>query len=513
MVNNPTIIIFFNDWAVHPEGANCGGGETATMALAEAFARKGYRVIACAYLPDGEVNCRGVEYWDFGREYDLHKLLPRISQLGDFYAFAATLVHPFLLLNGMQSCVRKILINHSPGVNPSGLESRTVMHMVDWFVCVSHAQQEVVTGRQGVSTERIVVVRNGFNPELFPYAGPENRDWNQLLYAGRLEYSKGIHNLLGAFTNLKRSFPNLKLSVFGDQSYWPSLQEQIPHIQATTPGLEFYGKVPQTRIAEELQKAGCLVFPSLSFESAGLSVLDAQASGCPVVACDVGGVKEYLIPECGVLVDGPEPQKLEEALRGLLSDQERMRAMSQNGLTLARGQTWEKVAEELLEVASQPAPQIPPEVTATILREEKRPLSLISMHDAFYRTWFVSGISYEQLMDDHETIGSGIAVDDALLFGAVSDSEDSASALWKGLRLDQLGRKDEALVEFRKSHTFSGKNNWQALFRLILLEAELGELHLASEHASELLNRHSDFPLRVELEQLMEQVSRATANA
>jgi glycosyltransferase involved in cell wall biosynthesis len=199
----PTIVVFFNDWAVRPEGANCGGGETATMALAEAFASHGYRTIACAYLPEGETTVRGVEYWDFGIEYNIEKLLPRIHAVGPYYAFAATLVHPFLLLKSDPHCERKILINHSPGVNPSGLESRTVMHMVDRFVCVSEAQRAVVLGRTNVPAERITVIRNGFNPDLFQYAGPEGRDWKRLLYAGRLEYSKGIHNLLAAFTNLQ----------------------------------------------------------------------------------------------------------------------------------------------------------------------------------------------------------------------------------------------------------------------------------------------------------------------
>ena len=512
MNTKPTVLFFFNDWPVHPSGANCGGGETATMSLAEAFSRAGYRTVACAHLPDGDTEVRGVEYWNFGKEYAVETLLPRIAELGEYYAFAATLVHPFMLLKGDKNCLRKILINHSPGVNPSGLESKTVMHMIDRFVCVSEAQKQVVLARNGVSEERMVVIRNGFNPNLFQYAGPEERDWNQLMYAGRLEPSKGIHHLLGAFTNLKRSFPDLKLSVFGDQTCWPSLQEQIPHIQASTPGLTFHGKVPQTRIAEELRRAGCLVFPSLSFESAGLSVLDAQASGCPVVASDIGGVKEYLIPECGVLVEKLDPQKLELALAQLLSDVEKMKEMSQKGEILARTQTWDLVASELLDVAAQPVPPIKEEVSIQKIASEGDPLEVVKENDSLYRTWFVTGIPYDKLMEDHDVIASGVTLEDSLLLSLpAKNKKEAVVKFWQGLRLDALERKDEALQSFKSAYSYFEGGDWQTTFRLVLLETELGDLRSAAGHATELLDQHPEFPLREDLSRLVNQINAAGA--
>lgn len=506
MSERPTILFFFNDWPVYPSGANCGGGETATMSLAEAFARAGYRTIACAYLPEGDVAVRGVEYWNFGVDYQLQSLVPRIQEVGPYICIAATLVHPFLVIRDDKHCLRKIIVNHSPGVNPSGLESRTVMHMVDHFICVSDAQKQMVLARQGVSESRISVIKNGFNPNLFQYAGPEGRDWNQLLYAGRLEPSKGIHHLLGAYNNLKRTFPDLKLSVFGDQTVWPSLQEQIPHLQATTPGLTFYGKVPQTRIAEELRKAGCLVFPSLSFESAGLSVLDAQASGCPVIASSVGGVKEYLIPECGVLVENLDPQKLEEALMSLLSDRNRMIEMSRAGEQLARGHTWDVVAERIIDVTKLPVAPLQAIAAIRTISESEDPLSVVGFHDALYRTWFATGFSYKELSKDHDTIAAGQALDDSTLLSLEPLEGSQAVVLfWQGLRLDALNRKQEALEKLQKAEEAFQGADWQTTLWLTMLEAEIGDLPSACRHASALLLKHPKFHLKEDLERLVQQ--------
>ena len=69
MSEKPTVVIFFNDWRVFPKGVNAGGGESATAALAKSIAQMGYRVIACANLPEGEVVHNGIEFWNFGNGY------------------------------------------------------------------------------------------------------------------------------------------------------------------------------------------------------------------------------------------------------------------------------------------------------------------------------------------------------------------------------------------------------------------------------------------------------------
>jgi glycosyltransferase involved in cell wall biosynthesis len=503
-MQQPTILIFFNDWPVYPAGANCGGGETATISLAEAFARQGFRTIACGNIPEGDTEVRGVQYWDFGQDYGVYRLRRRIAELGPYYAVAATLAHPFLVVGDDPNCLKKVLVNHSPGVNPSGLESRTVMHMVDHFVCVSQAQKEIVLARGDVPEERIHIIKNGFDPERFKFEGPAHRDWNQLLYAGRLEYSKGIHLLLNAFINMKPKFPHLKLDVYGDASPWPQLQAQIDELQASHPGLVFHGKVPQQQIATQLQRAGCLVFPSLSFESAGLSVLDAQASGCPVVASNVGGVREYLNPSSGVLVEEMTHESLQATLERVLSDRDALCEMSRNG-AMVRAQTWEAVAASISALFSVP----PAEIARQRTKSEISVSPAVNMEQcvesspALLRSWRNAGVSVEQLLADHEVIGGGTAIPDTKLFELSCDT-DGIVNFWRGLRLDALNRKEEARAEMQQSYALRAKDDWQSLFYLTLINVDLRDISEAHRYAQELLDSFPHFPLRRDLEQLVE---------
>jgi len=79
MRTKPAVVIFFNDWAVYPTGVNAGGGESATIALARAIKGLGHRVIACAYLPEGECEVDGIEFWNFGSDYNLQLIAKRLE--------------------------------------------------------------------------------------------------------------------------------------------------------------------------------------------------------------------------------------------------------------------------------------------------------------------------------------------------------------------------------------------------------------------------------------------------
>jgi glycosyltransferase involved in cell wall biosynthesis len=355
MLTKPAVVLFFNDWAVYPTGVNAGGGESATMALARAIKGLGYRVIACAHLPAGDCEHEGIEFWNFGPEYALHEIARRLETIPAYHCIAATLVHPFLHLRAHPNCLSRVLINHSPAIVSSGLETATVMHVIDYMLCVSDIQRSLILSRK-VDGERIKVVKNGFDPEIFTYAGPEGRDWNQLIFVGRVDAAKGIHVLLQVFAELTGEFPNLKLSVFGDESYWPEFTSHKHELMRKLPGLQFHGKVPQREIARHLRTAGMLVFPSQTFETAGLAVIDAQASGCPVVANGVGGVPEYLIErELGDLIYDKSPAALKGAIGGLLRDKARLQRMSQSAQMLGRTRPWSVVAKEVMAWAEQAA--------------------------------------------------------------------------------------------------------------------------------------------------------------
>jgi glycosyltransferase involved in cell wall biosynthesis len=491
MQAKPAVVIFFNDWEVFPDGVNAGGGESATIALIRSIKDLGYRVIACANLPDGECVRDGVEYWNFGHDYALHKIAKRLEALPAYYCIGATLVHPFLLIREHQNCLSRLLINHSPAAISSGLETSTVLHSIDYMLCVSDIQRSIILSRE-VDADKIKVVRNGFDPDVFRYAGPEGRDWNQLVFIGRVDAPKGIHVLLQVFGELKKDFPELKLSVFGDESFWPEFTSHKFELMQRLPGLNFHGKVPQSELALHLQRAGLLVFPSQTFETAGLAVVDAQASGCPVVANGVGGVPEYLVDnELGVLVYDKSPAALKEAIASLLRDQPRLIRMSQAAETRGRSRPWRVVAEDIMFWANHAAD--------ANLRSK-----LNVLPQEFLQIKDVHLSSPQDVLHAHEFVAKSQDFTNSDLEKALQIYEhDAWPHLINGFRREESGDVDQAIDAYRKAAERSLKGDWQAFFRLALVHAERKELPLARGYAERIIEEYPSFAYREQLERLI----------
>jgi glycosyltransferase involved in cell wall biosynthesis len=103
-----------------------------------------------------------------------------------------------------------------------------------------------------------------------------------------------------------------------------------------------------------MRQADVLVLPSL-YECGGAVVLEAMASGLPVIATHWGGPADYLTPECGILVaptDRPEFIKgLRDAMRHLASRGDLRRQLGQAGRARAVAQfDWERKIDAILDI-------------------------------------------------------------------------------------------------------------------------------------------------------------------
>ncbi len=494
--SKPTVVIFFNDWKVFPNGVNSGGGESATLALARRIVGLGYRVVACAHLPEGDAVAHGIEFWDFGKDYGLHRIEKRLREIGPYYCLCATLAHPLLFLREHDNCLARIIINHSPGSHPSGLEPATISEFADYTLCVSSWQWELLRAT-GADTESLAVVRNGFDAELFPYAGPEGRDWNQLIFIGRVEAAKGIHVLVQVFGMLKKEFPHLKLSVFGDDERWTEFSEKKQEFLARFPGLIFHGKVPQAQIAAELRRAGLLVFPSISPESAGLAVVEAQASGCPVVAFNSGGVVDYLSLKVGEVVSELTPEALHDRIKQMLRNPSGMIARSR-AAEHQRGRTWETVAREVITYCEM----------AVSRRTAK---GAEALPESIRRVEKVRGIAPETLLLDHEALVDGKSLSDAELEKLLAQGGPEAWPYFvRGLRLEKQGNIIDAMRAYSQAASRSNESDWQPFLRLAMLHINRREVVEAARCARVVIERAPTLHLRPHLERIVSLVEESS---
>lgn len=114
-----------------------------------------------------------------------------------------------------------------------------------------------------------------------------------ILFAGRIIPRKGLPILIKAASIVRRRLKHTRLIVAGrgNSSYIRSLKGQASMLKV--PAM-FLGEVPHSMIHQVYQAADCFVCPSQRHESFGLVNVEAMASGVPIVASHIGGIKEII---------------------------------------------------------------------------------------------------------------------------------------------------------------------------------------------------------------------------
>jgi len=149
-----------------------------------------------------------------------------------------------------------------------------------------------------VEGEVIEVPENGVDLNLWspqPHTSTTERA-PRFLFIGRLVDWKRLDLAICALANVPRG----RLEVIGDgpmRAEWTQLAASLN----LSDRVSFLGWMPQAECAQRLQSATALLLPSI-YECGGAVVLEAMATGTPVIAIAWGGPADYLDESCGILV-------------------------------------------------------------------------------------------------------------------------------------------------------------------------------------------------------------------
>lgn len=186
----------------------------------------------------------------------------------------------------------------------------------------------------------------------------------RLMFAGRLVDWKGVDLLLQAFARaVQRSVVPLSLSIAGDgpmNGRWQSLASSLGILgkdDNQSGQVFFHGWLPTDACAERMQQADVFVLPSL-LECGGAVVLEAMATGLPVIACKWGGPADYLDDKCGVLLPvRSEPELIEALTRAMVTLAESPRLRHAMGLAAVHKAqslySWTTKAKEMMNIYRQ----------------------------------------------------------------------------------------------------------------------------------------------------------------
>lgn len=163
-----------------------------------------------------------------------------------------------------------------------------------------------------------------------------------LLFVGRIMESKGIDDLLEAFSLLEHDCKLVIVGPMRDEQY----EEQIRELGDD---VEYKGYVEQSTLDELYRRADLFVFPTRS-DVFPLVTLEAMAAGTPVVSTTVGGLPEQIPDSVGRLVPPKQPDVFADAVDDVLSNEKLLQKMGTAGRELVEEKyTWAAVTMDAVE--------------------------------------------------------------------------------------------------------------------------------------------------------------------
>ena len=201
--------------------------------------------------------------------------------------------------------------------------------------------------------DKVTAIPNGINTDLFlPPAKKSER--NVILFVSILDEHhrfKGFDYLLEAMPVIKERVDDVKLIVVGEGELVNEYREYAKKL-GIEDSIEFYGKKTQAEIVKYYQDAKVFVLPSIEIEGFGIVLLEAMASGLPVVTTSVAGVAlEIKENQAGIVIKPRDAAALADALIRILGSKAMQEAMGSQGRSLTiRQYGWHTVAESVLKV-------------------------------------------------------------------------------------------------------------------------------------------------------------------
>ena len=205
------------------------------------------------------------------------------------------------------------------------------------------ASADRALGELGVEDERIGRWVRGvdlarFDPKLRePGAYPGEI---KVLYAGRLSREKGAELLADAFLAAHARDERLHLLLAGGGPEQGWLAERLGDTAT------FLGWLHGDALPRAYASADMFLFPSVT-DTYGQVVVEAQASGLPVIAANAGGPVDLIEDGVSGLLREPEPEALAGAITRLASEPLQRRRLGAGGIAAARGRSWEAALEQL----------------------------------------------------------------------------------------------------------------------------------------------------------------------
>lgn len=217
---------------------------------------------------------------------------------------------------------------------------------------INHYDEKTTTVYNGIDLHAFSSCNHSINRNSI---GLQEDDF-VMVFSGRVTAEKGIMQLIEAMT-LLQDLPRIKLLVIGssfygnddnENSFAKALREKAAHLSDR---IIFTGFIPYAQMPNYLQIADIAVIPSVWDDPFPTTVLEAQATGLPIISTRRGGIPEQITEESAILLDTDEyfVDNLASAIRDLYQHPEKRKALGQAGLLHSQYFNKERFAKDFFE--------------------------------------------------------------------------------------------------------------------------------------------------------------------
>ena len=222
-----------------------------------------------------------------------------------------------------------------------------VRHFSDVVVVVNPLMKEQLLLR-GFNGQKVIISANGVSQALFERAKTGNQKYDGA-FLGRLHPSKGIYDLVRIWRIVNNNLKDAKLAIIGDSDERTRIKLE-KEIRKSGAKIDILGFLDDEKVASTLKSSRVFLFPSYE-EGFGISILEAMASGLPVVAWNLPVYRE-IFQEGMIRVEIGSVNEFAKAVITLLQDEKVRQTRSQISRRISASYSWDNIADNELRIVT-----------------------------------------------------------------------------------------------------------------------------------------------------------------
>jgi len=212
---------------------------------------------------------------------------------------------------------------------------------------VSEFSRQEIIAWSGIKEDKVIAVGNACSSSFTVDGDSYLPGFPYLLYVGNHKPHKNLNNLLKGFSLFKKN-DSLKLLISGVAD--KELLDLIKQLGIQSQ-IEFFGVIPDEKLAHYYRGAIALVLPSL-YEGFGLPIIEAMACGTAVITSNFAAMPETA-GGAALLIDAYSPEDIYSGIFRIINDNDLRASLVNKGLLRATDFSWDEISEKILNVIFQ----------------------------------------------------------------------------------------------------------------------------------------------------------------